>query len=115
MNKTQILKIFKNSRNIKQTRFNYKSNAEIKKEFIANIKANITMQDGSKIPQHIFDSTFKQKKDSFEFGQHFVLKNKLKRVNFINKLTWDIKTTSIKDYDKVNGRWFKTSMALYEI
>jgi len=30
-------------------------------------------------------------------------------------LTWDIKTTTIKDYDKINGAWIKTDLALYEV
>ena len=117
MNKTQILKKFKESNNIKRIMLNYKSNEQIKQEFINNIKTDLkNIQTNEPISDTDIKQNLKEDKKSFSFGNVSVFKNFNQKVSFINSLSYDITTTKIKDYDKTNkGEWFKTEYAIYEL
>ncbi|MHA1478389.1 MAG: hypothetical protein ACTSPU_09350 [Promethearchaeota archaeon] len=116
MNKSQILKIFKNSNSIKKTILKFKTDSEIKKEMIIyikdNYKSNITNKPitETEIKEHL-----KETDKLFLFRSIWKFKNDSEQETTIKNLSYDIKTTSIKQYDKLKGNWFKTDFAKYEI
>ena len=116
MNKSQILKIFKDSNSIKKTILNFKTDSEIKKEMIVyikdNYKSNITNKSitETEIRKHL-----KETAKLFLFGSIWKFKNNSEQETTIKNLSYDITGTSIKKYDKIKGNWFKTNFAKYEI
>jgi len=116
MNKTQILKRFKNTNSIKKTILNYKSDSEIKDDYIQQIKEQFISNETDKpITDKEIKEHLKEDDKGFSFFNTFVFKNRSAKESIINRLTSDIKTTSIKEYDKIKGNWFKTEFAKYEL
>ena len=116
MNKQEILKKFKDVNTIKKTILNYKTNEQIKNDFIKHIKESFTNKlTGEPINEKEINENLKEDENTINFYNLFIWKNKTKQTTTINKLTLDIKTTSIKEYDKINGLWFKTDFAKYEL
>ena len=115
MNKNEILKKFKNGKQIKQIVLNYKTNEEIKQHFLKHIKESFINKETNKaITEEEINENFKETETEFIFLNLGILKNVLQKEQIINKLYTDINTTTIKEYDKINGLWFKTDYSLFE-
>ena len=114
-NKTTILKKFKGLNTIKKTILNYRTNEEIKKDFIISLKNKFIDSNTLKpLNDNDIKLWFKETETLFIFNQVWVFKNKNNKTELVKNLSYDVNLTTIKDYDKIKGEWFKTNFAKYE-
>jgi hypothetical protein len=106
MNKKDLLKSFKAQNQIKRTILNFKSLQQQKEDLILNL------MESNHLNKEFVESNLKETPKTFEFFNLVILKGADKQTETLNKLPFDIKTTSIKEYGQ---NWFKTDFALYEL
>tara|TARA_Y100000310_G_scaffold307455_1_gene349541 strand:+ start:625 stop:978 length:354 start_codon:yes stop_codon:yes gene_type:complete len=115
VNKQQIIKKFKGVNQFKSTFLNYKTNKDIKEEFKQNILNSFVDEKGNKLKEEDFYKHLEEDNKTFSFKNISIFKNFRSKMEILNKLPYDIKTNTIKEYDNIKGNWFKTELCLYEL
>ena len=107
MNKSEVLKKFKQATKIKRVVLDFKSNDKLKEEFKHNV---INSND---ITEETFNKHFTEDKISLNCLNLFVMKNPIKtKEETINKLPYDIIGKNIIEY---NDNFIKTNFAIYSL